>query len=42
MEKAFELAEEALKAAEVPVGCAFLYKGEVVASGRNEVGIVVC
>lgn len=37
MEKAFELAEEALKATEVPVGCVFLYKGEIIAYGRNEV-----
>nr|CDS34108.1 tRNA specific adenosine deaminase 2 [Hymenolepis microstoma] len=37
MEKAFELAEEALNAAEVPVGCVFIYNNEVIASGRNEV-----
>ncbi|KAM3174688.1 hypothetical protein ACTXT7_010039 [Hymenolepis weldensis] len=37
MEEAFELAERALNAAEVPVGCAFIYKNEVIASGKNEV-----
>lgn len=37
MEEAFELAERALNAAEVPVGCAFIYRNEVIASGRNEV-----
>ncbi|KAK4470059.1 hypothetical protein MN116_006525 [Schistosoma mekongi] len=37
MDIAFELAREALKCNEVPVGCAFVYKGEVIASGRNEV-----
>ncbi|CAH8598228.1 unnamed protein product [Schistosoma haematobium] len=37
MDIAFELACEALKCNEVPVGCAFVYNGEVIASGRNEV-----
>ncbi|VDD81115.1 unnamed protein product [Mesocestoides corti] len=33
----FSLAEEALEAGEVPVGCAFVYDNEVIAAGRNEV-----
>ncbi|XP_018652541.1 cytidine/deoxycytidylate deaminase-related [Schistosoma mansoni] len=37
MDIAFELACEALRCNEVPVGCAFVYNGEVIASGRNEV-----
>lgn len=37
MEMAFSLASEALKAGEVPVGCVFVYRGAVIASGRNEV-----
>lgn len=40
MEAAFELAEEALAAYEVPVGCAFVYNGEIVACGRNEVNCI--
>lgn len=35
MQRAFELAEEALSAGEVPVGCVFVYKGEVIGKGRN-------
>ncbi|KAL6738824.1 hypothetical protein Aduo_012329 [Ancylostoma duodenale] len=37
MERAFELAEEALANNEVPVGCVFTYQGREVACGRNEV-----
>ncbi|VDK22175.1 unnamed protein product [Taenia asiatica] len=37
MDRAFELAEEALNAGEVPVGCVFVYDGKVIACGRNEV-----
>ncbi|MFH4980898.1 hypothetical protein AB6A40_007607 [Gnathostoma spinigerum] len=37
MERAFELAEEALKSAEVPVGCILVLNGEEVACGRNDV-----
>lgn len=37
MEKSFQFAHEALAAQEVPVGCIFVYKGEIVALGRNTV-----
>ena len=37
MEKAFQLAQEALAAGEVPVGCIFLHAGEILATGRNTV-----
>ena len=37
MKKAFEYAQDALKVGEVPVGCIFVYKGEIIATGRNEV-----
>lgn len=37
MDKAFDLAREALEAGEVPIGCVFEYNNEIVASGRNEV-----
>jgi tRNA-specific adenosine deaminase 2 len=37
MERALELGEEALRQGEVPVGCLFLYKGKVIAEGRNTV-----
>ncbi|KAK5983107.1 hypothetical protein GCK32_003501 [Trichostrongylus colubriformis] len=37
MERAFQLAEEALENNEVPVGCVFVYHGEEVGRGRNEV-----
>lgn len=35
MRQALVLAEEAYRIGEVPVGCVFVYKGNVVASGRN-------
>lgn len=34
-EQAFKLAEEALEAGEVPVGCVFVYEGQVIGAGRN-------
>ena len=34
-EQAFRLAEEALEAGEVPVGCVFVYDGQVIGAGRN-------
>ncbi|KAJ8941942.1 hypothetical protein NQ318_013275 [Aromia moschata] len=37
MEKAFFYAHEALAAQEVPVGCIFVYKSEIIALGRNTV-----
>ncbi|CAH8557188.1 unnamed protein product [Heterobilharzia americana] len=37
MDIAFELAHEALRCNEVPVGCAFVFEGNVIATGRNEV-----
>ncbi|KAJ8965899.1 hypothetical protein NQ314_003840 [Rhamnusium bicolor] len=37
MEKAFFYANEALAVQEVPVGCIFVYKGEIIALGRNTV-----
>nr|CAH8855182.1 unnamed protein product [Trichobilharzia regenti] len=37
MDVAFELACEALRCNEVPVGCAFVYRGKVIVTGRNEV-----
>ncbi|KAK6023824.1 cytidine and deoxycytidylate deaminase zinc-binding region [Ostertagia ostertagi] len=37
MERAFQLAEEALENNEVPVGCVFVYRGKEVGRGRNEV-----
>ena len=37
MQKTFYLAQDALKAGEVPVGCLFVYKDEVIATGKNEV-----
>ena len=37
MEEALGLATEALEAGEVPVGCVFVYNGEVIARGRNTV-----
>lgn len=33
--KAFELAEEALKNGEVPVGCVFVYENQIIGTGRN-------
>ncbi|VDM71553.1 unnamed protein product, partial [Strongylus vulgaris] len=37
MERAFELAQEALDNNEVPVGCVFMYQGKEIGSGRNEI-----
>ncbi|KAG5899849.1 hypothetical protein JTB14_012320 [Gonioctena quinquepunctata] len=37
MEKAFFFAREALAAQEVPVGCIFVHKDEIIALGRNTV-----
>jgi tRNA-specific adenosine deaminase 2 len=37
MDEALDLATEALEAGEVPVGCVFVYNGEVIAKGRNTV-----
>lgn len=37
MEKSFQFAYEALAAQEVPVGCIFVYKGDIIALGRNTV-----
>jgi tRNA-specific adenosine deaminase 2 len=37
MDEALDLAAEALEAGEVPVGCVFVYNGEVIAKGRNTV-----
>ncbi|VDN13969.1 unnamed protein product, partial [Dibothriocephalus latus] len=37
MDTAFTLAKEALAANEVPIGCSFVYNGNIVASGRNHV-----
>ncbi|CAG9768009.1 unnamed protein product [Ceutorhynchus assimilis] len=37
MEKAFSFAKEALGNQEVPVGCIFVHKNEILAVGRNEV-----
>nr|CAD7202256.1 unnamed protein product [Timema douglasi] len=34
---ALQLAEEALQAGEVPVGCVFIHQGAVIAQGRNSV-----
>uniref|UniRef100_A0AC34FD55 CMP/dCMP-type deaminase domain-containing protein n=1 Tax=Panagrolaimus sp. ES5 TaxID=591445 RepID=A0AC34FD55_9BILA len=39
MKLAFEKAEEALINLEVPVGCVFVYKNEVIGSGRNDVNV---
>ena len=36
MDKAFQLARQALKAKEVPIGCVFVKEGKIVAEGRNE------
>jgi len=35
MQKAMEMAEEALAANEVPVGCVFVRNGSIVAKARN-------
>lgn len=37
MEKAFELANEALDVGEVPIGCVFVYDSKIIATGRNTV-----
>jgi tRNA-specific adenosine deaminase 2 len=37
MNEALDLATEAVEAGEVPVGCVFVYNGEVIAKGRNTV-----
>lgn len=37
MERTFELAEEALKCGEVPVGCLLVHDGQEIAVGKNEV-----
>ncbi|XP_012255227.2 tRNA-specific adenosine deaminase 2 [Athalia rosae] len=37
MNIALEKANEALKSGEVPVGCLFVYKNEIIATGRNTV-----
>lgn len=37
MEKAFDFAKEALAKQEVPVGCIFVYKEEIIAVGSNTV-----
>ncbi|XP_075222513.1 tRNA-specific adenosine deaminase 2 [Lycorma delicatula] len=37
MRKALQLAEEALKKGEVPVGCIFIYNDEIIAQGSNTV-----
>lgn len=37
MEAALNEAKEALKNGEVPVGCLFIYKGDVIATGSNTV-----
>lgn len=37
MDRAFELAKEALEAKEVPVGCVIVYKNETIGEGRNRV-----
>ncbi|KAJ2795499.1 tRNA(adenine34) deaminase [Coemansia guatemalensis] len=39
MEEALAMAEEAYQVGEVPVGCVFVFKGEVVGRGRNETNI---
>lgn len=37
MDRAFELAFEALEAKEVPVGCVIIYENETIGEGRNRV-----
>ncbi|TKR78318.1 hypothetical protein L596_019141 [Steinernema carpocapsae] len=37
LEEAFKLAEEALESNEVPVGCVFVFQGEIIGRGRNDV-----
>ncbi|MBN3272264.1 ADAT2 deaminase, partial [Polyodon spathula] len=37
MQKAFEMAKDALENGEVPVGCLMVYNNEILGRGRNEV-----
>ncbi|XP_066533066.1 tRNA-specific adenosine deaminase 2 isoform X2 [Hoplias malabaricus] len=37
MNKAFDMAKDALENGEVPVGCLMVYKDEIIGKGRNEV-----
>ncbi|KAG7460942.1 hypothetical protein MATL_G00204310 [Megalops atlanticus] len=37
MQKAFDMAKEALESGEVPVGCLMVYNSEILGKGRNEV-----
>lgn len=37
MKRAISLAEEAMRAGEVPVGCLFVYEDQELATGRNQV-----
>ncbi|XP_077342837.1 tRNA-specific adenosine deaminase 2 [Lithobates pipiens] len=37
MEKAFQMAQDALENGEVPVGCLMVYGNQIVGQGRNEV-----
>lgn len=37
MEVAMKLARQALAVGEVPVGCVFVYEGQIIAIGRNTV-----
>ncbi|KAJ0060790.1 hypothetical protein NL108_001681, partial [Boleophthalmus pectinirostris] len=37
MDKAFDMAKDALANGEVPVGCLLVYNNEVIGKGRNEV-----
>ena len=39
MEAAFNQAQEALEAGEVPIGCCFVNNDKVIATGRNEVNL---
>ena len=39
MEAAFNQAQEALEAGEVPIGCCFVINDKVIATGRNEVNL---
>jgi len=37
LDAAFDLAKEALTVNEAPIGCVFVFKGEIIAGGRNRV-----
>ncbi|KAJ0026983.1 hypothetical protein NQD34_017983 [Periophthalmus magnuspinnatus] len=37
MDKAFDMAKDALENGEVPVGCLLIYNNEIIGKGRNEV-----